>query len=494
MKRTLLMEAVMGETRLAVIEDGALCELYVDRPSAQNAVGNIYVGRVENVLPGMDAAFVDIGLDKNGFLSIADYRSDLTGDRALTDALKAARGKDALRPGQEVLVQVTKAATGQKGPRLSGAISLPGRNLVLLPGINYVGVSRRIDGDDARARLRETGRTLLGEYGHGLIMRTAAKDIDPDVLRAEYSAMAGLWREIETRAAHAKAPALLYSDADLVTKAVRDKLGADIDALWTDDAGQYAALTALASRLTPRWAERIRQHDGATPLFDLYRVDEQLDKALQKYVWLKSGGLLVIEQTEALTVVDVNTGKFTGKKALGETVFKNNCEAAREIMRQLRLRDLSGIIVVDFIDMDDAGHRQALLDVLREEVARDANRVNVVGMTALGLVEMTRKKARPSLERQLLHTCSDCGGNGVVPSHETTARRIERALWRRRRAGETSPILVEAAEPVCGWLRTLGTPEGGATYACPKGGLPAGEYRLSPADPAALPPGSKRLK
>lgn len=494
MKQTLLMESVMGQVRLAVIEDGALCELYVERPGAENLSGNIYLGRVANVLPGMNAAFVDIGAEKNGFLSANDVRADIDGDHALAEALKKKSVDALLRPGRDIIVQVVKSQSGTKGPRLSNFIALPGRSMVLMPDVRYIGVSRKIVEPAERARLHEIGKALTESGGAGLILRTASQGMTEAPLRDEYEALLALWREIRDRAAHAIAPKRLYADTSLAMKAVRDMLSEDTETLWTDDAAQYDALIRLSRQLAPRWTERIRPHEDDVPLFDLYRVDEQLEKSLQKYVWLRSGGSLVIEQTEALTVIDVNTGKYTGRKDLGETVFRINCEAAREIMRQLRLRDLGGIIVVDFIDMAETAHREALLELLRAEAMRDRNRVTVAGMTSLGLVEMTRKKVRQPITRQLMHTCSACGGNGAVPSHETTARKIEREIWRRRRAGEAGSILVAAQAPVCGWLRTIGAPPGGETYACPDDAIATGEYRLSPADPSAMPAGAVKLR
>lgn len=268
----------------------------------------------------------------------------------------------------------------------------------------------------------------------------------------------------------------------------------DVEAVWSDDDLCYDRMKVLAESMAPALADRIRRHAGDVPLFDLYRVDSQADRALQRYVWLKGGGSLVIEETEALTVVDVNTGRNTGKRDSDDTILANNCEAARELMRQLRLRDIGGIVVADFIDMAGEAQKQALLDALRACAARDANRTKVVGITALGLVELTRKKARQSLGRQLLHVCPHCGGDGVVFAHETTARRAIRELWRRRRGGDATPMLLMAAPEVCGWMKTIGAPEGGATWALPTEGVEAGEYRLSPVDPAALPAGCKLLK
>ena len=484
----------MGQTRLAVVEDGALCELYIERRNTENLAGNVYLSRVENVLPGMNAAFVDIGLDKNGFLYAGDLAPGLQADEGGSRATPSPAIDRLVRPGQQIMVQVAKAQTGAKGPRLCGQVTLTGRLAALMPGTRCAGVSRKIAREDERARLHAIGQALLAERGEGLILRTASEGVPEADIRSEYDALVAQWRRIQDLSRHAAAPRLLHANADLALQAVRDRLCEDTDALWTDDPALYARLRQLAAACAPAWADRVLLHEGDVPLFDLYRVDAQADRALQKYVWLKSGGSLVIEATEALTVIDVNTGKYTGRRDLDETLFSANCEAAREIMRQLRLRDIGGIVVVDFIDMRREAHRQALLELLREEAGRDRNRVNVVGITPLGLVELTRKKLRQPLAKQLLHTCGHCAGNGAVPAHETTARRVERELWRRRRAGETNPILVEAAEEVCGWLRTLGAPEGGAVYALPSPDLPEGEYRLSPADERALPPNTTLLK
>lgn len=491
--QTLLIERVLDETRLAVIEDGRLAELYVERPGSENLTGNIYLGRVENVLPGMNAAFIDLGMEKNGFLAAGDIGVD-AGDRALSASLKGARIEKLVRPGQDALVQVVKSQPGGKGPRLSSHITLPGRLMVLLCDVAYVGVSKKIVDPAERERLHGLGKALLGEGGAGLILRTAAGGASEEALRSEYRRLNELWSALQSRAAHGIAPKKLYDDNTLVLRAVRDKLGERTEVLWADGAALHGELVELAEALAPRWRDKLKLHDSQTPLFDLYRVDAQADKALQKYVWLKGGGSLVIEETEALTVVDVNTAKNVGKGSAEDTIFQNNCEAAREIMRQLRLRDIGGIVVIDFIDMKERAHREALLEALRECAAEDSVRVNIGGITSLGLVELTRKKERQSLSRLLLHTCSDCGGNGVVPSHETTARRLAREVWRRRQAGDLSPLLVEAVPEVCNWLKTLGAPGDGAVYVHPRAGMGAGEYALSPADESALPEGSKLLK
>ena len=479
MAQTLLYERVMDEARLAVIEDGKLAEIHIQRPNAENLSGNIYLGRVENVLPGMNAAFVDIGMEKNGFLAAGDIALDVRGDSALAGALGETRIEKLVRPGQQMLVQAIKSQPGGKGPRLSSHIALTGRLMVLLPDVKYVGVSRKLN-DAVRARLNALGKALTGGTGSGLILRTAAAEAREEAIQAEYERLNALWADMRTRAGHGIAPKLIHDDNALALRAVRDRLGGDVEALWADGESCRGELCALASALAPEYADRIKLHDSATPLFDLYRVDAQLEKALQKYVWLKSGGSLVIEETEALTVIDVNTAKNTGGRSAEETLYRNNLEAAEEIMRQLRLRDIGGIVVIDFIDMKSREHREALLDALRTYAANDRVKVNIVGITGLGLVELTRKKERQSLARQLLHTCSDCGGNGAVPSHETTARRALREIWRRRRGGDETPLCLKANPAVCGWVRKIGFPEGGRIALKPVEAMGAGEYEIAP--------------
>lgn len=479
MTQTLLIERVMDQTRMAVIEDDRLCELYCERPGSENLTGNIYLGRVENVLSGMNAAFVDIGADKNGFLAAGDIRADLVAERELSKRLGKTRIEEMARRGGELLVQVVKSQPGAKGPRLSCQITLPGRLMVLLSEAGYVGVSRKIEDATERARLRGIGLALTSDGGPGLILRTAAAGASEDELNGEFERLFAQWRDILGRAKHCTAPKLLHDDNSLMLIAVRNRLGEAVDALWVDGAEDYKRLRGIVLSHAPQWADRVRLHDSQTPLFDLYRVDAQADKALQKYVWLKSGGSLVIEETEALTTVDVNTGKNVGNGSAEETILANNLEAGRELMRQLRLRDIGGIVIVDFIDMEKPEHRQRLLDALREWARLDANRVNVLDMTALGLVEITRKKVRQSLAAQLLHTCSHCGGNGTVFSHETTARRALRDIWRRRRAGDAGAILCEGAPQMCDWMRTIGAPGAGEVFVRAIEGAEAGEYRLS---------------
>ena len=468
MKRTLLLERVADQTRLAVIEDGALCALFHQRPGSGELAGNIYLGRVENVLPGMNAAFIDIGLDRKGFLAAGE------GDHG--------RIADIAKPGREILVQVVKSQPGAKGPLLSTRLSLPGRLMALLPGERYVGVSKKLTDEAERARLKQIGLGLMEQGGAGLILRTAASGVGVDALEAEYAGLVALHARLAAQAEHLIAPRLMHDDNDLALRCVRDMLSEDVEAVWVDDGPLCERVVALAKDLAPGFAGRIKRHEGATPLFDLYRVDAQADRALERYVWLDSGGSLVIDETEALTVIDVNTGKNTGTRDAEATILRTNREAAVELMRQLRLRDIGGIVVVDFIDMKREEDRQALLELIREQAARDGGRTTVVDITPLGLVELTRKRLRQSLSRQLTHTCDRCGGNGTVPGHEATARRAVRDIWRRRRGGDETPLALEARPEVCGWVRKIGVPEGGALALRPSEQLEAGEYRIAPLD------------
>lgn len=494
MKREFLLETVRGQTRLAVVEDGALCELYYERPGSEKLSGNLYLGRVQNILPGMNAAFVDIGLEKNAFLYAGDIPVDSGEAGELAERMKQARIEKMIRPGQELLVQVVKEPGGTKGCRISSHVTVPGRMSVLLPTVNYVGISRKIVDPKERERLHAAASRMVEGSGMGVIVRTAAEGASEESLWKDYRAACELWKAIDRRAKHAKAPKLIHSDGSLALRVVRDMLDESAEVVRVDGSALCEEVRGYARMLAPEFEAKIVEHTSPTSLFDVYRVDAQADKRMGRHVWLKSGGSLVIDETEAMTVIDVNTGKFVGAKSFDETVFKLNCEAAREIARLLRLRDVGGIIIIDFIDMDSAQHREQLLELLRELMAGDRNRTNVVGFTGLGLVEMTRKKVRRPMTKQLMHICSECGGYGLTPSYETTARRIVRELWVRQRGGEQGALVVEAISPVTGWLETIGAPEGMRVFAAANDSMKADEYQISPADERALPAGSKLLK
>lgn len=460
MKRELVLECVAGQTRLAVLEDGRLCEIDYARATSGKLVGNIYAGRVQNVLPGMNAAFVDIGMNKNAFLYAGDICMDTRDQQELKAQLESRRIEKMLRPGQYIVAQVVKDAGGDKGPRISGNLSLPGRLCVLIPAVKYAGVSKKIEDTAERERLHEIAKSIVSQHDGGVIIRTAAEGATADAICQDYERLYAQWRKIDTAARHSQKPRLIQSDGSLALRAVRDMLDADVDCVRTDDEALYRELQEYAQALSPAFADRIRLVQTQTPLFDLLRVDAQLENALKRQIQLKSGGTLVIDETEAMTVIDVNTAKYTGKKSLSETIFRLNCEAAEEIACILRLRDVGGIIIIDFIDMDAAAQREELLAHLREAFKTDRNHVNILGVTALGLVEMTRKKARRPLSRLLLRDCRACLGSGREWTHETTAYRAVREIWRRRRMGDTSAYRIRTGEKVAGWLKTIGLPEG----------------------------------
>lgn len=464
MKREMILERVRTQVRLAVLEDGRLCELYCERGERTKLTGNIYVGRVQNVLPGMNAAFVDIGLNKNAFLYAGDICLDGADREKLQDRLCERRIEKMLRPGEMMIVQVSKEAGGSKGPRVSGSISLPGRLSVLIPNLKYAGVSKKIENEAERERLFHIARRLSERCGAGVIIRTAGEGATEAEFETDYERLLALWKTIENEGRHAVKPKLIQSGGSLSLRAVRDMLDEDVDSIRTDDEALYRELQAYGLALAPALADRIALCKMETPLFDLLRVDRQFEAAFERQVYLKSGGTLVIDETEALTVIDVNTAKFTGKRELSDTIFRLNCEAAEEIARQVRLRDAGGIIIIDFIDMESEAERQEILERLRAAFRNDSNRVNVLGMTALGLVEMTRKKARIPLAKQYMRSCTACRGSGREWTHETLAWRAVREIWRRRRMGDTSAYRIQTGVRTAERIRAIGLPEGGRVF------------------------------
>ncbi|MGH9264233.1 MAG: Rne/Rng family ribonuclease, partial [Acidimicrobiales bacterium] len=409
-------------TQIAVLEGRSLIEHYVSRPSddATQIHGNIYIGRVQNVLPGMEAAFVDIGTPKNAVL----YRGDVQYDAEDVDSGgKGANGKGAtgnnmrieqmLRPGQTVLCQVTKNPIGTKGARLTQEVSLAGRFVVLIPNSSTYGISKRLS-DEERKRLRR----ILDEVrptGQGLIVRTAAEGATPEELRRDVERLLRQWAQIESLAARSGAPALLYREPPLAVRVIREEFNKDYRGVIIDDEELYKEVHEYVAALIPELADRVELYDDpALPLFERQHVHEQLHKALDRKVWLPSGGSLIIERTEALTVIDVNTGKNVGSSNLEETVYRNNLEAAEEIARQLRLRDIGGIIVIDFIDMEIRKNREDVLKVFKDCLARDKTRTQVFDISELGLVEMTRKRVSEGLVESFSATCPSCNGRGII--------------------------------------------------------------------------------
>ena len=431
---------------MAILEDGELQAVEMERSSHSHLVGNIYKGRVQNVLPGMQAAFVDIGTGKNAFLYI--------GDGLPHETIESMPQNARIHIGQSLPIQIVKDAIGTKGPRATMHISLPGRNVVLMPTAAYIGMSRRIEDEAERARLHAIAERICPK-GMGLIIRTVAAGQSEENLAADVRYLVRLWESILARyRLKSKGSALLYRDADLLIRLVRDRFSADVDELVIDDKAAYQRVCSLVEAISPELVGRIRYYEAKTPIFKAYHIEEEIDKLGAREVELKSGGFLVIDKTEALTVIDVNTGKYVGKTNLGDTVYQTNLEAAAEILKQIRLRDIGGIIIIDFIDMAQPTKRDEILQILTRETALDCTKTRVLGMTALNLVEITRKKARQSLYQVQFSSCDVCGGSGVLYSPETVAIQIIRRL--RHLAGShhlQGDVLIEAHPDVLALLK-----------------------------------------
>ncbi len=446
LQREILVNVDQGETRVAVLEDGVLVELMYERPVHQRAVGNIYKGKVENVLPGMQAAFVNIGLERNAFLYVTDalpQRGADEDDEELDIDPRRLSIKDVLKPNQDVIVQVTKEAIGSKGARITTQLTLPGRFLVLMPTVDYVGVSRRIGDARERDRLRHLAEQVKPD-GMGLIVRTVAEGKDAAALEQDVAFLTRLWTKIQNRARSNPAPHLLHKDLGLVYRVVRDSFNDEVTRFVIDSRPEHDRVLELLDDMAPDLKDRVQLYTNRQrPVLEAHGIEGEVEKALKRRVWLKSGGFLVIDQTEALTVIDVNTGKFVGSTNLADTVLRTNLEAAAEIARQLRLRDIGGIIVIDFIDMESERHRRQVVRQLEAHLARDRVRSHVLGITQLGLVEMTRKKARQSLEDVIMKPCPYCDGKGKVQSEETVANRVRREIRAILRDSDAEAMLIE---------------------------------------------------
>ena len=428
MGKTIIANVAPEETRMALIEDGELMEASVERTDAGHIVGNIYKGKIKNVLPGMQAAFIDIGREKNAFLYVGDIFPRFVAHSAQVD--------DVLTIGQDILVQIAKDSGGTKGPRATTHLTLPGRNVVLMPTVDFIGISRRIESDAERERLKALAEKVRPS-GMGIIVRTVAEGKSEEDLIRDVQYLHNLWNALTARAKRVNAPTLLYRDVDLVIRIVRDYLSEDVEQFVLDSRESYGRVCDLLGYISPELLPRIKLYQGTESIFEHYGVEAELEKLGKRHVGLKCGGHIVIDQTEALTVIDVNTGKFVGKTNLADTVFRTNLDAAAEIARQLRLRDIGGIVIIDFIDMDSDEHRKAVLAALEEKLKKDRTKSNVLGLTGLGLVEMTRKKTRQNLASVLYDVCPWCEGRGRLQSPETVMINIRRQL--RKIAGEPGP-------------------------------------------------------
>lgn len=485
MKREILVNVTTKETRVAILEDEQLVELLVDREEEERHVGDIYKGVVTAVLPGMQSAFIDIGMEKSGFLHVSDLASsDYAGDdddddeegeddsngggqerggnrrRDRGKGRQNSRGRrsqngppiqEQLKRGQDLIVQVTKEAISTKGPRLTGQVSLPGRFLVFMPGVDHVGVSRKIDDRSERSRLRQLLRDVKPDDG-GLIVRTAGQETNRQEFEREVKTLVETWRGVVNKSGRSKAPALLHQEAELTSGLIRDIFSDTVDRLLIDERNLYHQIRKYLKKVSPELLDRVKLYTDKIPLFDALGIEPEIELALERTVRLKSGGSIVIEPTEALVSIDVNTGRYTGKRDPEATILRTNLDAAREIARQLRLRDIGGIIVCDFIDMELPANRKKVLQELKSWLGRDRARTRAFEVSDLGLIEMTRQRRRPSLYQGATEVCQECGGNGRVLQHRTLARRIERLLRRVGMDGKEKKVQVRAHPAVAIFL------------------------------------------
>ena len=446
MSGEVLINLTPMETRVAVVENGVLQEAFIERSRRRGIVGNIYKGKVVRVLPGMQAAFVDIGLERAAFIHVNEVVSpNASVDEHVTIT-------HLLQEGQSLVVQVTKDPIGSKGARLTTHLSVPSRYLVYMPDSPHTGVSQRIEDENERERLKtliEAAHADMREGAPGgVIIRTAAEGVGQEELTADMHFLLRLWRKVEERQHSAVPPALLYDDLPLFIRTLRDVMRDEVERVRIDSRENYVKLKEFAKEFMPDVESCIEYYPGERPLFDLYSVEDEIQKALGRKVQLKSGGYLVIDQTEAMTTIDVNTGGYVGHRNLEETIFKTNLEAATAIARQLRLRNLGGIIIIDFIDMEDSEHQRQVLRVLEKSLERDHAKNKLTGVTELGLVQLTRKRTRESLEQTLCEPCPTCQGRGTLKTPETVCYEIFREILREERAYSPDTYMVLASQEV----------------------------------------------
>lgn len=453
MSEEILVNIGPTETRVALVDNGVLQEVYIERSHNKSFVGNIYKGKVLRVLPGMQAAFVDIGLERAGFIHVADI-TPLNNEGLEQKSNGDEDVRNLLRDGQELLVQVIKDPISTKGARLTTHLSVSARYLVFMPNSDHIGISNRIEDEEERERLRGLVETLIeeccppDEKSGGFIVRTAAEGASLEELRADVPFVYRLWRDLKERNKQSQAPAMVFEDLPLFMRTVRDIIRANIEKVRIDSRESFARMEKFAGHYAPELGDRIEHYPGERPLFELHGVEEEIQKALDKKVPLKSGGYLIIEQTEAMSTIDVNTGGFVGHRNLEETIFKTNLEAAMAIARQLRLRNLGGIIIIDFIDMKDAEHQRQVLRALEKSLEKDRAKTSINGVSDLGLVEMTRKRTRESLGQVLCEPCPACRGRGLLKTAETVCYEIFREILRDARAYDNEQFMVLASQLV----------------------------------------------
>jgi len=464
MSSEIIVNAGREETRVALLENGLVTEIYIDRKKDRGVAGNVYKGRVMKVLPGMQAAFVDIGLEKAAFLYVGDVfdstseYTPLMEDEGLELEVEPKRKRshatqieDLLQEGQDILVQVSKEPISTKGARVTTYISIPGRYLVQMPGVNHIGVSRRIEDIEERNRLREIVRRLR-KPNAGYIIRTASQGRSEDDLNADVEFLSRLWETIQRKKEKAPAPALMHNELDLVFRVIRDVFTRDVDKLVIDAPEEYDRVKEFVDSYIPQLGRRVKPYEGDDPIFEHYGVEIEISRALGRKVWLKSGGYIILDQTEALTTIDVNTGRYVGKRSLEDTILKTNLEAVREIAYQLRLRNIGGILILDFIDMEREDNRRKVYAALQEALANDKAKTTISHISPIGLIEMTRKRIRESLGRTLCDTCPYCEGRGYVKSSRTICYEVFRALRRAFAGADEKKALVTVNSVVADML------------------------------------------
>ena len=465
MANELIINVTSQETRCALLENGIVVEYHIERSRDRGIVGNIYKGKILRVLPGMQAAFVDVGLDRAAFLYVADVTENI--DAQHLHEREAANGiadpnlengeqiirrpsvedllpiEELLHEGQEIMVQVSKEPIGTKGARLTTNITMPGRHLVLMPAVNHVGVSRRIEDEEERQRLKQIVEAIKTD-GNGFIVRTAAEGKGTEELEGDTLFLIKQWKKIQIAQDKVKAPSQLYVDLNIVLRMIRDLFTSDVERVVIDSKEEYERIMNFYSSFMPRIGHSVELYESEVPIFDYYGLEIEISRALQRKVWLRSGGYIVIEGTEALTTVDVNTGRFVGKHNLEDTITRTNLEAVKEICYQLRLRNIGGIIIIDFIDMDKESNREKVQQALTEALRTDKAKTNILKISELGLVEMTRKRTRESIDKTISEPCPYCEGRGVVKSRASICYELFRELRRRsyRMKGKTLTVHV----------------------------------------------------
>jgi len=465
MGRDIAINVSREETRVAVLDNNQVSELHVDRAKHKDFVGNIYKGRVTKVLPGMQAAFIDIGMDKAAFMHVSDLALDSDPAETLLDTDDDEKGPEMPRPrrqtskpiedllheGQELMVQISKGPIGTKGPRVTTYVSLPGRYLVFMPNVEHIGVSRRIPKDEERARLKEIMKRLR-QPGHGYIVRTVSEGVREEDLRSDVEFLSVLWQDVLKKRDRLPAPSLLHTDLSLAFRVVRDLFTSKVERLWVDSREEYDAIKDFVRRFMPDQTSRIHYYDKEESLFDHLGIEMEISRALNRKVWLKSGGHIVIDHTEAMTVIDVNTGRFVGKRDQEETILKNNLEAAKEIAYQIKLRGIGGIIIIDFIDMEREKNREKVYQAFVDAMSNDKAKIRVSRISDLGLIELSRERVREDILRTLSEPCHYCDGRGYTKSPTTVAYDIFKDVRRIGSEALDAKIVIGAHPVVAGLL------------------------------------------